>query len=68
MYELIRSFSPGDFLTIKSGFELYEKGVVKVSQFVAILMDIMHKNKNWNSMGTEIITLIELFSYIDYQK
>jgi hypothetical protein len=68
MYELIRSLTPGDFLVIKSGFELYEKETVNVSQFVAILMDILHKNQNWSNMNIEIITLIELFSYIDYQK
>lgn len=68
MYELIRSLTPGDFLIIKTGFELYEKETVNVSQFVAILMDILHKNQNWSNMSTEVITLIELFSYIDYQK
>lgn len=42
--------------------------MVSVSQFVVILMDILHKNKNWSNLGEEVLTLIELFSYINYQK
>ena len=68
MYELIRQFTPSDFITIRKGFELYDKGTVNVSQFVGIMMDILHKSQDWARLGQVVITLIELFSYIDYQK